>query len=244
MELNDSFFESALVWVRLPGLSLEFWLEDMFSGIAKSFKELVAIDSMTAAQTRLVYARICINISQNMNLPSSIEINSKLGKWEKVIEFESLPFVCFSCKKARHWAKPCPSNPKNAQKNNNHVKQIWKEKLNKNEEGRSEGGTGFPSNSKDITRDERKDSHSKESPQKEIRKDEENDKVKANKDYPLVESAHISKDDDSSKFDEDSTNPPPKKKLRVDKKVEEDAEETADPKQEQEKEVEKEAKHE
>lgn len=80
----------------------------------------------------------------------------------------------FSCKQARHWAKGCPSNPKNSQKNNNHVKQIWKEKLNKNEEGRSEGGTRFPSNSKGITRHERKDSPSKESPQKEIRKDEEN----------------------------------------------------------------------
>lgn len=46
--------------------------------------------------------------------------------------------------------------------------------MNKNEEGRSEGGTRLPSNSKDITRDERKASPSKEIPQKEIRKNEEN----------------------------------------------------------------------
>lgn len=47
MELNDSFFEFSLVWVQLPGLPLEFWLEGMFSDIDKSFGELVAIESMT-----------------------------------------------------------------------------------------------------------------------------------------------------------------------------------------------------
>ncbi|XP_059076813.1 uncharacterized protein LOC131876055 [Cryptomeria japonica] len=167
MELNDSFFESALVWVRLPGLPLEFWLEDVFSGIANSFGELVAIDSMTAARKRLVYGRICVSISQNMDLPSSIKKNSKLGKWEQSIEFESLPFVCFSCKKAGHWAKACPSNPKNVQKHNNHVKQIWKEKSNKNEDGKEEGGSGVPSNSNDMKKDDRRASPSKDSSQKE-----------------------------------------------------------------------------
>ncbi|XP_059064683.1 uncharacterized protein LOC131856778 [Cryptomeria japonica] len=62
------------------------------------------------------------------------------------------------------------------------------------------------------------------------------DKVKANKDDPLVENAHISEDDDNFESDEDSTNPPPKRKSRLSKKVEEDTEETVDPKQEQEKE--------
>ncbi|XP_059065573.1 uncharacterized protein LOC131857306 [Cryptomeria japonica] len=111
-----------MVWVWLPGLPLEFWLEDVFSGNANSFGELVAIDAMIVAQKRLA----------------------------------------------------CPSNPKNAQKHNNHVKQIWKEKINKNEEGRAEGGSGLPSNPKDITNGDRKASTSKDTLQKEVRKDEDN----------------------------------------------------------------------
>ncbi|XP_057837885.2 uncharacterized protein LOC131048058 [Cryptomeria japonica] len=174
MELNDSFFESAPIWVRLPGLLLEFWLEDVFSGIANSFGELVAIDPMTTTRKRLVYARICVNISQNKDLPSSIEINSKLEMWEQTTEFESLPFVCFSCKKVGHWAKVCPSNPKNVQKPNNHVKQIWKEKTNKKEDSRAEGGSGLPSNLKDITKDDRKASPFKVTLQKEDTKIKDN----------------------------------------------------------------------
>lgn len=82
--------------------------------------------------------------------------------------------MCFSCKKDGHWAKACPSNPKNAQKHNNHVKQIWKEKINKNEEGRVEGGSRLPSNPKDITKDDRKSSPSKDTLQKEVKKNEDN----------------------------------------------------------------------
>lgn len=121
-----------------------------------------------------MYARICVNISQNKDLPSSIEINSKLGMWEQTIEFESLPFVCFSCKKVGHWAKVFPSNPKNVQKPNNHVKQIWKEKTNKKEDSRAEGGSGLPSNLKDITKDDRKASPFKVTLQKEDKKIEDN----------------------------------------------------------------------
>lgn len=135
MELNDSFFETASAWVRLPGLSLEYWVEDVFLGITNSFGELVAIDPITSSCKRLV---IYVNISQNMDLPSTIDISSKLGLWEQSIEFESLPFVCFSCKKAGHWAKACPSNPKKPVITNIH-KQVWKEKNNNKEGNKLEG---------------------------------------------------------------------------------------------------------
>ncbi|XP_057855145.1 uncharacterized protein LOC131064861 [Cryptomeria japonica] len=70
------------------------------------------------------------------------------------------------------------------------------------------------------------------------------DIVKANKDDPFVENAHISEDYDSSDSDEDSSNLPPKKKSRVSKKAEEDVEEKVDSEQEQEKEVKEEKKNE
>ncbi|XP_057870753.1 uncharacterized protein LOC131077306 [Cryptomeria japonica] len=70
------------------------------------------------------------------------------------------------------------------------------------------------------------------------------DKVKANKDDPFLENAHISEDYDSYDSDEDSSNLPPKNKSKVSKKEEEDIEDKVDSEQEQEKEVEEEAKNE
>lgn len=45
MDLSNAFFLTALIWVRIPGLPLEFWHEDIFNGIASSFGELIAVDN-------------------------------------------------------------------------------------------------------------------------------------------------------------------------------------------------------
>ncbi|XP_059073640.1 uncharacterized protein LOC131874332 [Cryptomeria japonica] len=52
MDLNESCFVQAPVWVRLSGLPLEFWVEDVFKGIASSFGELLSMDPITMARRR------------------------------------------------------------------------------------------------------------------------------------------------------------------------------------------------
>ncbi|XP_057816789.2 uncharacterized protein LOC131030121 [Cryptomeria japonica] len=108
MDLNESFFVQAPVWVRLSGLPLEFWVEDVFKGIASSFDELLSMDPITAARRRLIFAKICVGVIQGTYMPLSIEINSRLGKWIQPLEYESAPFACFHCKKSGHTARKCP----------------------------------------------------------------------------------------------------------------------------------------
>jgi hypothetical protein len=85
MDLNESFVESALVWIKLLELSMEFWNENIFKGIAGILGELLAIDSAAAARTRLVHARLCVNIAKDLNLPKHIDISSRLGVWHQSI---------------------------------------------------------------------------------------------------------------------------------------------------------------
>lgn len=119
---------SAPVWTRLPGLPLKFWNEEVFKGIASSFGELLSIDPMTAKKSRLVFARICVNFNQMTDMPQSIEIISKLGKWTQVIEYESLPFACFNCKNLGHWAKSCLLKKSNSGKSDISSKKKWQTK--------------------------------------------------------------------------------------------------------------------
>ena len=44
MDLSDTFFLTTPIWVRLLGLPLEFWHEDIFRGITRSFGDLIAMD--------------------------------------------------------------------------------------------------------------------------------------------------------------------------------------------------------
>lgn len=67
-----------------------------------------------------MYTRICVNVKQFANLPKEIDLFSKLGRWVHKVEYESIPFSCFHCKKVGHWAKEFPSKPM--------PKMAWKKK--------------------------------------------------------------------------------------------------------------------
>lgn len=81
-----------------------------------------------AAKSRLVFARTCININQMIDMPQSIDIISKLGKWTQAIEYESLPFSYFHCKKSGYWEKSCLLKKSKESKIDSNVKykKTWK----------------------------------------------------------------------------------------------------------------------
>ncbi len=87
---------------------MEYWHEDVFDGIARSFGELLSIDLVTAAKKRLTYARICVGVTEGQDMPQVIEFQSRLGSRIQMIDYESVPFACFHCKKVDHKAGFCP----------------------------------------------------------------------------------------------------------------------------------------
>lgn len=52
---KDWEFNEAPIWVCLPELPLEYWNEEIFSGLAACFGELLPLDPMTVAKKILVY---------------------------------------------------------------------------------------------------------------------------------------------------------------------------------------------
>ena len=58
LDLNDSLFVKAPVWVRLPKLPLDFQNDYVFMGVENSFGELLSINMITTSRRRLMYAHI------------------------------------------------------------------------------------------------------------------------------------------------------------------------------------------
>ena len=85
--------------MRLPGLPLEYWHEDIFKGIAGSFGELMAVDHATTSKSKLNSARLSVKVANLNNLPQKVELISKLGKRIQEITYEDLLNTCFSYKK-------------------------------------------------------------------------------------------------------------------------------------------------
>ena len=77
-------------------------MEDVFKGIANTFEELLSLDSITVSRRRLNYARFCVGVSRGIDLLKSITLKSKVEVWDQRLEYESIPFACFHCKKIGH----------------------------------------------------------------------------------------------------------------------------------------------
>lgn len=83
-------------WVNLSGLPLEFWDHNVFRDIADSFGSLFqAVEKLTMQRSRLIFARICVNVEVNQVLPISITLRSKFGRWNQIIEYMKM-LPCFT----------------------------------------------------------------------------------------------------------------------------------------------------
>ena len=63
MDLSDAFFLTTPKWVRLLGLPLEYWHEDVFKGIVGSFGELIAVDQATTSKSKMNSARLFVKVA-------------------------------------------------------------------------------------------------------------------------------------------------------------------------------------
>ncbi|CAN1823610.1 hypothetical protein LINPERHAP1_LOCUS30444 [Linum perenne] len=82
-----------LVWVRLPGLPLEFFTETFLRRIGDKIGQLVRIDQTTLAMERGNYARICVRVDMSKKLLSKYKLLHRIRR----VEYEGLHVVCFKC---------------------------------------------------------------------------------------------------------------------------------------------------
>lgn len=62
------------VWIKLLGLPMEYWEEDVFAGITNAFWELITIDPVMTSRRRLIYARNYVGMGLKMDMLEEIEI--------------------------------------------------------------------------------------------------------------------------------------------------------------------------
>ncbi|CAN1760391.1 hypothetical protein LINPERHAP1_LOCUS7509 [Linum perenne] len=106
-----------LVWVRLPGLPLEFFTETFLRRIGDKIGKLVRIDPTTLAMERGNYARICVRVDLSKKLLSKYKLLHRVRR----VEYEGLHVVCFKCGIYGHTIDICPTGMTSAEKDGEHV---------------------------------------------------------------------------------------------------------------------------
>ncbi|PKU78722.1 Uncharacterized protein MA16_Dca000065 [Dendrobium catenatum] len=102
-------FSSVPVWVRIHKLPLVCWNSEGISKIASKVGIPIAVDSLTAAKTRLTYARVCIQVSTSSTFPESVAVSIEGEIFKLQIQYEWKPVPCSICASLAHASTNCPS---------------------------------------------------------------------------------------------------------------------------------------
>ena len=96
--------ESVAVWVRLPGLPVEYYDLTILKEIAAKIGPVLRINAHTAAERHGRYARVCVQL----NLDKPLLRRLRIGKLKQEIQYEGLNLFCQTCGKIKESSSKCP----------------------------------------------------------------------------------------------------------------------------------------
>ncbi|KAJ4822016.1 hypothetical protein Tsubulata_001579 [Turnera subulata] len=92
-----------MAWVRLPGLPLMYYDDDLLSTFATAIGTPVRIDSNTSQATRALYARMCVEVDLSQPLVPLVSIQDEVFK----VQYEGLHTICLNCGRFGHKTVHC-----------------------------------------------------------------------------------------------------------------------------------------
>ncbi|XP_039007850.1 uncharacterized protein LOC120135690 [Hibiscus syriacus] len=96
------------IWVHLYNVPLELFSQIGLSYIASGIRVPISMDSVTASKTRLEFAKICVEISVNDDIPKHIDVILQDGSTSSIfVEIPWMPPRCRKCKTFGHNDKNC-----------------------------------------------------------------------------------------------------------------------------------------
>lgn len=134
------------VWMTLPGLPSNYFLESMLRSIGDGFGKYLKRDNAAACVTQPKAAQICVELDISSPLRHSFWLGPPHGASSHFQEifYEAVPSYCGSCRKQGHMEFNCKRGRLNAEikqknvevagdVNKKLVNQVWKEVDNKEE---------------------------------------------------------------------------------------------------------------
>ncbi|KAL0923790.1 hypothetical protein M5K25_004562 [Dendrobium thyrsiflorum] len=95
------------IWVRLPHLPLYCWDEINISRIASLVGSPLLLNGNMFQWGRREFARICVRVALDKQLPSSVWVDGLDGRFFQKMEYEKISTFCFKCGKIGHLINDC-----------------------------------------------------------------------------------------------------------------------------------------
>lgn len=91
------------IWVRLPGLPLHFWSEDVFKHIGNALGTYLDYD-----KSNMAMARILVDLDKHKGLVENLQIQWRNTCCIQILNYEEVPYRCRGCHKIWPWFNYCP----------------------------------------------------------------------------------------------------------------------------------------
>ena len=118
MDMLNIQLSSIPIWVRFYNIPLEYWTSTCLGHIASTVGIPLHLDPLTENQTKLSFARICVEVGVDCEFPTSVLLDRGNGNYSTIkIEYPWAPQCCTECKLFVHNLVNCPvkKGPSNGQ---------------------------------------------------------------------------------------------------------------------------------
>ncbi|KAK9015666.1 hypothetical protein V6N11_006762 [Hibiscus sabdariffa] len=99
MDIDNKYF-----LIRLPGLSVTLYQRSIIEEIGASIGPVAKLDYQTESGRRGRFTRMAIYVDLSKPLISKLIVNGRIP----LVEYESLPVICFHCGRYGHVQEGCP----------------------------------------------------------------------------------------------------------------------------------------
>lgn len=100
------------LWVRLPGLPLQYWCEEAFIRIGNALGTYLDHDRTLVESSDRTVARILVHLDTREGLVGKITLLWGNYTRVQILDYEGVPFRCWQCYKVGHLFKDCHLNKK------------------------------------------------------------------------------------------------------------------------------------
>ena len=108
MDMLNIQFTTIPIWVKFYNIPLEYWTNTSLGYIASVVGNPLHLDSLTENQSKLSFARICVEVGVDCEFPKSVLLEMGNGKCTTIrIEYPWVPQCCSNCKLFGHNLAHC-----------------------------------------------------------------------------------------------------------------------------------------
>lgn len=103
--------EKVLVWVKFLGLPMEYYDHTFLFRIGEKIGTPKKIDDATSLMSRGKFARLCVEVDITKPLLSKFWLKKKV----RIIEYEGIHLICFTCRTYGHSSEVCTQKRQTAE---------------------------------------------------------------------------------------------------------------------------------